>query len=151
MKRQQYSITINAPVQKVWDTMLQDKTYREWTAVFNKGGSYFEGSWEKGSKIKFIGPDEQGNLGGMSSIIADNQPLKFISIKHMGIIHNGVEDTTSDEVKGWVGALENYTFTDLGNGQTKIDVDIDVDDSMVKEFDEMWPKSLQKLKEIAEK
>lgn len=34
-----FTITINAPKEKVWDTMLQDTTFREWTAPFNPNGS----------------------------------------------------------------------------------------------------------------
>ena len=39
MDQMRYAITVAAPRAKVWDTMLQDATYRERTSVFNKGGS----------------------------------------------------------------------------------------------------------------
>lgn len=48
-----YSITINAPKEKVWHTMLDDKTYREWTTEFNPG-SYYEGDRKEGSEIRFL-------------------------------------------------------------------------------------------------
>ena len=48
-----YSIAINAPKEKVWHTMLDDKTYRERTAEFNPG-SYYEGDWKQGSEIRFL-------------------------------------------------------------------------------------------------
>lgn len=47
MLKQHFSIQINAPVQKVRYTMLEDKTYRQRTAPFNPAGSRFEGSWEQ--------------------------------------------------------------------------------------------------------
>ncbi|MCU1549275.1 MAG: hypothetical protein JWO29_2226, partial [Arthrobacter sp.] len=31
MEKLSYSVKINAPVQDVWATMLNDATYREWT------------------------------------------------------------------------------------------------------------------------
>ncbi len=102
-----FTIDINAPKEKVWDTMLSDKTYRKWTEIFNPdGGSYFEGNWDEGSKIRFIGPDENGKLGGMSSRITVNKPYEYISIEHLGEIADGVEDTTSEKVKAWAGAHE---------------------------------------------
>jgi len=54
-----FEITINAPVAKVWDMMLAQETYRQWTAAFEPT-SYYEGSWEKGSKMKFLGAGDSG-------------------------------------------------------------------------------------------
>jgi translation elongation factor EF-4 len=148
MQKLHFSIKINAPVEKVWKTMFDDKTYRVWASAFSEGG-YYEGSWEKGSKILFLGPDKEGNVSGMVSMIAENKPNEFISIKHLGFVQNGVEDTTSEKIKDWVGALENYTFKET-DGVTEIIVDIDVVESFVPEFSKMWPEALQKLKQLAE-
>jgi hypothetical protein len=150
MKKHHYSITINAPVDKVWHTMLDDQTYREWTKAFSEGG-YYKGSWDKGSKIIFLGPDPKtGEEGGMVSRIAENKPGEFISIEHLGIINNGVEDTTSEEARKWTPAFENYTFK-AKDGGTEVQVDMDVADEMADEFDKLWPQGLQRLKELAEK
>ena len=150
MQKLHFSITINAPKEKVWHTMLDDKPYREWTAAFNPG-SYYKGDWSKGSKILFIGPDPKtGEEGGMVSRIAENKPYEFISIEHLGIVKNGVEDTTSEEASKWAPAFENYTFIEKG-GATEVLVEMDIEDENKKMFEEMWPKALQKLKEIAEK
>lgn len=150
MQKLHFSIKINAPVEKVWNTMLGSETYKDWTSVFNAGGSTFKGNWEKGSKMLFIGPDpETGEEGGMVSRIAENVPNEFISIEHVGIFNNGVEDTTSEEAKKWAPAFENYTFKEE-NGVTEVQVDIDMMDEYVDMFSEMWPKSLERLKELAE-
>ena len=34
-------------------------TYKEWTSLFNPTSTY-EGSWDKGSKMLFVGVDEKG-------------------------------------------------------------------------------------------
>lgn len=146
----QFSIDINAPKKKVWDTMLQDSTYRLWTSAFNPKGSWFEGDWSKGSAIRFIGPDENGKLSGMVSRIKDNRPHEYVSIEHLGVIHDGKEDTTSDAVKQWTPAFENYTLTEA-NGVTKVHVDMDTNEEYRQMFEEMWPKALQKLKDLAER
>lgn len=149
MQKLHYTININAPIQKVWDTMLQDETYRQWTSAFSEG-SYFKGSWEKGSKIMFVGPDPvTGQEGGMVSRIADNRPYEFISIEHMGLITNGVEDTTSEEARKWTPAFENYTFTEK-DGVTTLNIELDSLEENAEMFNQMWSLGLQKLKELVE-
>lgn len=144
------SITINAPVSKVWDTMLNKGTYEQWTAEFNPGSTY-RGDWTEGSKILFLGPNPDGTSGegGMVSRIAVNKPQGFLSIEHLGIYANGVEDTTSEEAKKWSPAFENYTFTET-DGVTTLTIDSDVEDSHKAEFENMWDKALKKLKEMCE-
>jgi hypothetical protein len=149
MQKLNFSITINSPVEKVWNTMLDDKTYRDWTEAFSPG-SHYVGSWNKGSKILFLGPNEQGIMGGMVSRIKDNRKHEYISIEHLGMVQDGIEDTTSNEVKQWAGSLENYTFKDI-NGKTELIVDMDINEDYKDMFNDMWPKALQKLKELAEK
>ncbi len=149
MKTLHFSIIIKAPRQKVWDCMLQDATYRKWTAAFHEG-SYFQGDWSEGSKMRFLGPSGEGKKdGGMLSRIKANRPHEYISIEHMGIIENGVEDTTSEQVKKWAPSYENYTFRDVDGG-TEVLVDMDSDEEYAGMFEEMWPKALQKLKEVCE-
>ena len=149
MKKLHFSIQISAPRKKVWEVMLNDKTYREWTSPFMPGG-YYEGSWDKGSKILFVAPNEIGKKEGMVSCIDDNKLYEYISIKHLGIVSDGIEDTTSEHAKRWAPAFENYTFKD-SKGGTELLVDMDSDESEADMFDKLWPKALQKLKQIAEK
>lgn len=150
MKKFETSIHINAPKEKVWDTMLGKDTYQEWTKPFNPT-SRFEGDWSEGSKILFLGTDENGeNEGGMVSRIAKNVPYEYLSIEHLGIIQNGVEDTTSEKATSWAPAFENYTFTEKDGG-TEVSIDQDLDEQYMEMFANMWPPALQKLKELAEK
>ncbi len=130
--------------------MLDDSTYRIWTAHFNPG-SYYMGNWEQGSEIHFLGPNPDGQgEGGMLARIKENRLHEFISIQHVGLIKDGDFDTESEEVKQWTPAFENYTFTTEEKG-TRLDIDIDVADIYKDMFSEMWPKALEALKELAEK
>ncbi len=149
MKKLNFEIFINASQEKVWDTITDDKKYREWTYVFQPT-SYFEGGWNTGDKILFIGIDEKGEKGGMVSEIAESRKPEYISIRHLGYMQNGVEDTTSDAVKTWAPAFENYTLIKEGGG-TKFVLEQDIEDKYEQMFSDLWPKALQKVKEISER
>jgi len=149
MKKIRYEITINAKSEKVWDAVVNDKKYREWTTPFQEG-SYFEGGWNRGDKIRFLALNEKGEEEGMVSEIAESRKPYFISIRHLGVVLGGKEDTTSEEAKKWAPAYENYTFTAEGD-MTRFSVDVDTDESLYEFFKDVWPKALEKLKEIAER
>ena len=143
----QYKITIGAPKEKVWSTLFDDATYRQWTAVFAEG-SKAETDWKTGSKVFFL----DGKGSGMVSTIAENKPNEFMSIKHLGIVINGVEDYDSEEAKKWSNGLENYTLKPVQGG-TELVIDLSAE-NIPAEFKEYfattWPKALNKLKELAE-
>lgn len=148
METMHMEISINAGAEKVYDTMLDEKKFREWTVDFNPT-SHFKGSWEKGSKIIFLGTDEQGNVGGMVSRIKENVPNRFVSIEHLGIIQGDKEILSGPEIEGWAGALENYTLTEK-NGKTLLAVDVDINQEYKDYFTKTWPKALDKLKALCE-
>ena len=138
MKKLHYSIIIAAPRLVVWDTMLASDTYRQWTSGFCDG-CYYEGSWEKGSGIKFLSPSGEG----MRAEIAENRPLEQLSIRHLACILDAGEELFPEP------AYENYTFRDAGSG-TELSVEIDTEEKWETMFQEMWPKSLKLLKDLCE-
>jgi uncharacterized protein YndB with AHSA1/START domain len=148
MEKSAYKITIDAPKEKVWSTLWNDNTYRQWTAPFAEG-SRAETDWKQGSKVLFL----DGKGQGMVSTIAENKPNEFMSIKHLGSYKDGVEDYDSDEVKQWAGSYENYTLKTV-NGKTELSIDMGaaaMPKDMADYFAQTWPKALDKLKELAEK
>lgn len=149
MQKIKFSVLIDAPKEKVWHTTLDDATYRSWTEAFNPRGSWYEGDWSQGSKILFLGPGDDGKVGGMVSRIKENRPHEYISIEHLGIVQDGVEDMTSNAVKQWAPAFENYTFKDR-DGRTEVLVEMDIDEAHRAAFEGMWPKALQALKQLSE-
>ncbi|MBK9933381.1 MAG: SRPBCC domain-containing protein [Cytophagaceae bacterium] len=144
-----FEIEINVSAQKTYEIMIGKETYKNWTKIFNPT-SDFKGSWEKGSKILFVGISEDGQEGGMVSQIADNIRGEFISIKHIGILHGGEEITSGPMVEGWGDALENYYFEPQGENNCKLKVTMDVNEEYLDYFTESWPKALEALKNLAE-
>ncbi|MCZ8353094.1 MAG: SRPBCC domain-containing protein [Cyclobacteriaceae bacterium] len=151
MKKLVFKKDIRSSAQKVYETMLGLKnknTYEFWTAAFNPTSSY-EGSWEKGSKMYFIGVDENGKKGGMVSLIKENQVGLFVSIQHVGFLDGEVEVTSGEQVEKWAGGHENYLYQEQ-NGITTVTVELDTIDEYVDYFNNTYPAALSKLKEIAE-
>lgn len=145
MEKQQFRITINAPRETVWETLWNDDSYRAWTSVFSEG-SYAKTDWKKGSKALFLGSTGEG----MVSTIAENIPNEFMSIKHIGTVKDGVEDLESESTRQWAGAMENYTLKTV-NDKTELIVDMDITDEYKDYFMNIFPKALEKVKELAEK
>lgn len=152
MKKIQFKVSVKAPASHVYNRMLgiNDKsTYEQWTALFN-ATSTFEGSWDKGSKILFVGVDDKGEKGGMVSKIVENMPNRFVSIQHYGLVKGDKEITEGPEVDKWANGLENYTFEE-NNGKTLVTVDLDTTEDFVDYMNNAYPKALDKLKELCEK
>jgi hypothetical protein len=152
MKKLQFKVSINAPVTMVYDFMLginTKSTYEQWTALFNPTSTY-EGSWDKGSKILFIGIDEKGEKGGMVSKIVENILNRFVSIQHYGLLKADKEITEGPEVEKWANGFENYTFEE-NNGITTVTVDLDTAEDFVGYMNQTYPKALDKLKALCEK
>ncbi|HEU4634202.1 MAG TPA: SRPBCC domain-containing protein [Flavisolibacter sp.] len=145
MERKIFEAMINATPQKVWEILWNDETYRQWTAVFAEG-SNAKTDWKTGSKVLFL--DGQGN--GMVSTIDENRAPEFMSIRHLGVIKNGTEDTTSEEVKKWAGAMENYELSAI-DGRTHLKVAMDVAEDYEEYFENKWPLALEKVKALSEK
>jgi hypothetical protein len=121
------------------------ETYKAWTAAFIDG-SYFEGSWAAGERIRFLSPDG----GGLTSVIAENRPHEYISIKHLGEVKQGVDDTDSEEVRAWAPLFENYMLSPAGSA-TEFRVELGTLPGHVMYLEETWPKALARLKAICEK
>ena len=139
-----FETLIDAPKETVWDIMLQSPTYEVWTSEFCEG-SHFEGSWDEGAELRFLDP----NGNGMISVIKENIPYEFISIKHIGIINDGMADSDSEQARQWAPAYENYRFSDEG-GITALHVDMEVTPDFEQMMTDTWPRALEKLKTLCE-
>ena len=135
-----FKISINAPVEKVWSTMLDKETYEQWVTVFSPDtSSTYEGVWEQGTTMKFV--DGDGN--GMIAKIAECRPHEFVSIKHLSMIMEGVETAFPEP------GFENYTFTPSEDG-TEVTVELEGMEEYQEMFKEMWSQALKKLKSLCE-
>jgi uncharacterized protein YndB with AHSA1/START domain len=142
-------IDINAGQEVVWNAITQDAHYRKWTKAFDDS-SRFEGGWNAGDEIRFIGMDKDGNTMGMVSEIAESRYPEYISIRHLGYLQNDVVDTTSDAVREWAPSYENYRLENTGENSTRFHLEMDVQEKYLAMFEIMWPKAMGILKDVSE-
>jgi len=146
MKKLESKIDITASPKKVWDTMIDPITYREWINV-GWPGSYYVGNWKKGENIRFV--SESG--GGTLANLAECKPYEYILANHIAVINSdGSEDRESAMAKSWIGTTESYSFNEK-NGKTELKTEMNLDPQWEKMLGDGWPKALAKLKEICER
>jgi hypothetical protein len=145
MEKIRFKATIHAPREKVWKILWDDASYREWTSAFGEGSYAVTDNWKQGSEVKFLGSSEEG----MISRVAANRANEYMSFEHLGEIKAGVEDRSSDRVKQWTGAKENYTLKEHA-GVTELQIEMDTPEEYKDMFLKMWPKALEKVKALSE-
>lgn len=138
------TITINAPKEQVWEAMMQDKYYQEWTAPFSEG-SKVETDWELGSKAVFT--DKSGS--GIVGRVVEKEPYKTITVEFEGMVREGKEDYESEEARQVKGSRESYVLTEE-NGSTRLDTSSEMGEEYYEQMSQAWDKALQKLKQLAE-
>ncbi|MGC4076989.1 MAG: SRPBCC domain-containing protein [Rubrivivax sp.] len=144
-KRLFFAVDIAAPPALVCERMLDPGHYRDWTTAFCEGSRY-EGRWREGERIRFLAPTGDGML----SEIAAYRPGEYTSVRHVGVLSNGEEDTSGDAAEAWAGALENYRFVPTPEG-TRVEIEQDVTPAYEAYLAAAWPQALQRLKALCER
>ncbi|MPT33387.1 MAG: SRPBCC domain-containing protein [Chryseobacterium sp.] len=145
MEKLKYQIEIDASPEKVWDVLWNEKTYSQWTYYFSPDSNMVT-DWEVGGKTYFT--DSSRKNGVVSTIERIEEP-KHLIFKHLGELHNGVEDVDSEKVKAWNGSLEAY-YLEEDNGKTTLKVEVDSNDEFKEMFDNGFRKGLEVIKDLSE-
>ncbi len=140
MQQLTFSININATQQAVWNTLWNDTTYRQWTAIFHEG-SHAVSTWQEGARIDFLGPDGSG----MFATIVKKDVPNLISFLHHGEIKNQQENLFE-----YQDGFETYILESVAEGETKLTANMNMPEAFVIYFEDAFPKALQKVKELAE-
>ncbi|HSN60151.1 MAG TPA: SRPBCC domain-containing protein [Ferruginibacter sp.] len=144
LKKINFSISINASKEKVWNALWDNENYKKWTAAFSEG-SHAVTDWNEGSKILFL----DGKGSGMYSTIAKKVPLEIMSFRHIGEVKDGVEQPLDERTKAWSGGLETYTLKEK-DGITTVHVELDMLEDFKDYFTKTFPVALENVKKLAE-
>ncbi|KGK88333.1 hypothetical protein DP73_12615 [Desulfosporosinus sp. HMP52] len=143
MKEIQFSIKINTPKEKVWTTLWEDITFRDWANTIDEG-TYMKGVMKEGNEIQFI-----SSVGGygVTSLIVKLNPNEFVLFRHSA---DTKESGQLEREKEWTGGTESYSLTEK-NGVTTLVVKTDVPQEQEETFNIRFPRALERIKALAEK
>lgn len=145
METLSFEKVIDAPKQKIWDILWNEKTYSEWTKFFSPG-SVMKSDWKVGGKTYFLNSEGEGMVSTIDSI----EPPDQIIFKHLGMIDKeGNEDIHSKEVMEWSGCFEKYILIDF-DGKTKLHAEVQVEKEWQDHINTGFIKGLEIVKDLAE-
>src|SRR5436190_23835555 len=104
MKEMQFTIDIKATKEKVWDTLWQDKTLRQWAGIIDPG-THMVGDLKEGNEIQFI----SGNGYGVTSLVEKLTPGKFLLLRHSA---DTKDNGKQEREKQWTGGKESYRLAE---------------------------------------
>ncbi|MDQ0477812.1 MULTISPECIES: SRPBCC domain-containing protein [Chryseobacterium] len=139
MRLLEFKIQINATPEKVWEVLFTQDAYQKWASAMNEG-TYFEGTWEEGSVMKFLDPKNNG----MYNKVIKNIPNRELSMKHLGWIFDG-ELSPQD----WEDSTISY-FLEPYENKTLLIGRVNSLDEFVDFFNTKYPKNFEKIKELSE-
>lgn len=142
MKQMQFTIQINAPKQKVWDTLWQDATFREWAGIIDPG-THLVGELKEGGEVQFI----SGNGYGVTSLVEKLVVGESLVLKHSADTQDSGKQERENE---WTGGKESYSLSEK-DGITTLTAAFDVPLEMEEYFKAAYPKALERVKVLAER
>jgi hypothetical protein len=118
MQKQQFSIEIKASREVVWNTLLEDKTLRDWSNIIDEG-MYMVGEMKEGNEVQFI---SSVSGYGVTSLIEKLGQNEFVSFRQMA---DTMDSGEREREKEWTGGTESYSLAE-NDGGTTLTVNIDV-------------------------
>ncbi|MGA9517741.1 MAG: hypothetical protein WBV27_03030 [Trichococcus sp.] len=143
MKNIQFSIEIHASKDKVWATLWEDATFRDWASLIDEG-TYMKGIMTEGNEIQFL---SSVNGYGVTSLIAKLSPNEYVLFRHNA---DTKESGQQEREKEWTGGTGSYSLSEK-NGVTTLIVKIDVPQEQEETFRIRVPEALERIKSLAEK
>lgn len=146
MKEMQFSIEINATKERVWDTLWQDETFRDWASIIDPQtymlGDLKEG--KEGSEIQFI---SSASGYGVTSLVVKLVAGEFLLLRHRA---DTQEEGKREREEQWTGGEESYSLAEK-DGTTTLTVAFDVPPELEEEFKVNYPKALERVRVLAER
>lgn len=142
MKKMQFWVEIHASKKRVWDTLWQDKTFRQWASVIDPE-TYMSGELKEGNEVQFI---SAANGYGVTSLVEKLVPDEFLLLRHNADTQGSGEQKRKKE---WTGGEESYTLSEK-DGTTTLTAAFDVPPELEEYFKVNYPKALERVKLLAE-
>jgi hypothetical protein len=144
MKTLEFNININAPKEKIWKILWENKTYTDWVSVFCEG-TYAVSNWNEGDTIHFLTPTGEG----MNSIIEKKIDNQYMAFKHISEMKNFEAMPIDDTASEWTGCREIYELIQEENS-VQLLVKMDALEKYVDYFNTTFQKALERVKQLSE-
>lgn len=142
METLQFSTEIKSSKEKVWNTLWDDKTFRDWASIIDEG-TYMKGEMKEENKVEFISSVSEY---GVTSLIEKLIPNEFVLFRHSSDTKDSGEQ---EREKEWTGGKESYSLSEK-DGVTTLTIEIDVPLEQEETFKDRQPKALERVKVLAE-
>lgn len=142
MKEMQFSVVISASKEKVWVTLWDDATFRDWANMIDEG-TYIKGILEEGNEIQFI---SSVSGYGVTDLIEKLIPNEFVLFRHSADTKESGEQTRENE---WTGGAESYSLIEK-SGITVLTVKTEVPQELEETMFIRFPRALERVKTLAE-
>jgi hypothetical protein len=142
MKTMRFPIDINATKERVWATLWDDRTFRDWANLIDEG-TYLKGNLEEGKEIEFLSAE---NGYGVTSLVEKLEPSAYVLFRHSADTQESGQQLREKE---WTGGMESYSLTER-NGVTTLVVLADIPEDMEEIFAVRLPQALERVKALAE-
>jgi uncharacterized protein YndB with AHSA1/START domain len=142
MEKMQFSIEIQANKEKVWKTLRDDKTFRDWSSIIDEG-TYMKGVMKEGNEVEFM-----SSVGGygVTSLVEKLDANEFVLFRHSADTQkNGKKNREKERT----GGMESYTLTQKNN-TTLLTIEMDIPPGQEETFQTRVPKALARIKVLSE-
>ncbi len=141
MKEMRFSVEIKATKERVWDTLWQDETFRQWAGIIDPG-THMVGDLKEGNKVQFI----SANGYGVTSLVEKLTTNEFLLLRHSA---DTQDDGKRERAQEWTGGKESYKLVEK-DSTTTLTVAFDVPPELEEMFKVSYPKALERVKVLAE-
>lgn len=142
MKRLRFSIEINASRERIWHTLWDDASFRDWANLIDEG-TYMVGELDEGNQVQWI---SASSGYGVTSRVEKLIPNEYVVFRHLAdTMENGFVERENE----WSGGQEIYSLLANKTGTT-LTVEMDAPPEQVETFERILPNVLARVKALAE-
>lgn len=142
MHEMKFTIDIKATKERVWKTLWEDKSLRQWAGIIDPG-TYMVGDLKEGAEVQFISAE---NGYGVTSLVEKLTANDYLRLRHQA---DTKESGQQEREKQWTGGAESYSLTEK-NGVTNLVITFDIPPELEDYFNDTYPKALRCIKQLAE-
>ncbi|MBE0601310.1 MAG: SRPBCC domain-containing protein [Firmicutes bacterium] len=143
MKPLTFSLSIQAAAHRVWQTLWEDASFRNWSSLIDEG-TYMQGDLRQGQEVQFL---SSVNGYGVTALVEALVPDAFVQFRYQADTQGGGQQTRENQ---WTGGTEQYILQEQKSG-ILLTLKMDVPPDLIQTMQSRVPKALDRIKALAER